>query len=698
VSFIPTPPRLLKAKTKAAAITAAAMVTTAALTVGLTSPTLQAETVDPPVAAAEEQRRVVDADVDLAAAIGLYGVGPAFWMSRALGLSPENFALTLLGGLGIPLPDLDALDLGTPGPLPRGVYNAVNGLEYSTDAVLGLFSALPAIPLGPVTLLFVNETFDLDLQPGATSTDALGAIIDNFPVLNQRRAFLLSEGFGGLTTSLAYRAMIDAVTGDSAGWGAGVTSQVLAFLNNPSRPGGGALALLTPFTDLFGLNLSTPEAGSYTNGGLRPTKILNTSILDVSWSYNASSDVPTTLNPLAWLNAVAGSMFLTALIPDGLDLTRTNLDQLTPDALEALANAGVVLGDLTGGQGLDVVPVVGDLLQFLDELGVPVPTLPIGKGKSYYLTYDSGNLPLLEPFDIVPRLLGLLGINVPQPLINSIENALRKSINMSYQDVDPVTLERRFDMGAEQALVWHNPLTVSQRVEARQTIVNTLVDDIQANLLNPKAWVPSFRGLDALNAVLDAVIANQIALTVAAIVNGGIDVVQDVANRVYDGLQAAFKPVLEAQEAVGAQVEKTIDRILRVQNDGAGGSGDGAQASLLARAGDDSSVNGVKPTAEQKVSPTSTPNGDVLEDATTAKEARAVAAALRAERKAARAELKEARAGAVKVRDSVDRAVGDVKGGAEKARDSVTESVSKAKERATERAERAARRDLAKAG
>ncbi len=72
-------------------------------------------------------------------------------------------------------------------------------------------------------------------------------LVGNAPILNQRRAIILSESLGGLTTSLAYRDMIDAVTVQmSPDWGIGVTGQWLIMVNNVSRPGGGLFALATP--------------------------------------------------------------------------------------------------------------------------------------------------------------------------------------------------------------------------------------------------------------------------------------------------------------------------------------------------------------------------------------------------------------------------------------------------------------------
>src|SRR5690606_24947230 len=222
------------------------------------------------------------------------------------------------------------------------------------------------------------------------------AVFDRLPILKQRRAVIVSEGLGGLTTSLAYRDMIKAVTSDDPDWEPGVTGQWLIFVNNPGRPGGGLFALATPLTSLVGLNLTTPAGGSYVNDPDDPTKVLNTSVLDIGWAYNVMSDAPTTLSPLAWANALAGAIFLSHLIPDDLNIADTNLLEQALPLTVGLANGVAVLLDPTGGQGSKVVPILGDLIDALNKIPlVDLPHVPGLNGTSTYITYDSGNLPLL---------------------------------------------------------------------------------------------------------------------------------------------------------------------------------------------------------------------------------------------------------------------------------------------------------------
>lgn len=234
----PTSPRLPKAK--AAATAAAVVATTAALTAGVAS--------SAPEALAAHNRSV-QAEVELTAAsnpdvgkipdiVGIYGVGPIFWTAQLLGITPENvirtaggltgntaLAETVIGLLDL-LDAISPIEAGVKGPLPDDVYNAVNGLTYTTDALAQL----------------------LGVRDGSVMDKIVDWLVGNAPILNQRRDIILSESLGGLTTSLAYRDMINAVQSDDPNWGVGVTGQWLIFVNNVSRPGGGLFALATPLT------------------------------------------------------------------------------------------------------------------------------------------------------------------------------------------------------------------------------------------------------------------------------------------------------------------------------------------------------------------------------------------------------------------------------------------------------------------
>lgn len=583
----PTPPRLSMAKT--AATTAAVIATTAALTAGVAS--------SAPEALAAHNRSV-QAEIELTAAanpdigkipdiVGIYGVGPVFWTAQALGITPENvikaaggltgntaLAETVIGLLNL-LDAISPIEAGVKGPMPSDVYDAVNGLTYTTDALAQL----------------------LGVRDGSVMDKIIDWLVGNAPILNQRRAVILSESLGGLTTSLAYRDMINAVQSDDPNWGVGVTGQWLIFVNNVSRPGGGLFALATPFTNLFGLNLTTPDAGSYTNPD--KTKVLNTSILDITWAYNPLSDAPTTLNPLAWANAAAAGVFLTYLLPD----EDNNIgDHVLPKLIAGIADGVKVMVDPTGGQGTSLIPGLGKLLESLDIQILDFP------GNATYITYDSGNLPLLEPFRMAPHLLNLVpGVDIPTPLTDSVEDALRMMVNMGYQDVDPETLERTFDKAGEQAYLWHSPLTPTQQLAASEIVFDALIDGIQANALNPDAWVPKLPGAN-----FEPMVKNALSVAVAKALSDALEAVQKGADPVFDAVEKGLAPVTQALDDVNAQVESTIDGMLKVNGSTANKSGTQSITSLPSSGGQLKALSVEAPDTDGDAK--STPVKDTLKD------------------------------------------------------------------------------------
>lgn len=559
----PTPPRLHKAKVAATA--AAVVATTAALTAGVASAAPEA------LAA---HNRGVQADVELTAAIvpslpavpdvvGIYGVGPVFWAAQILGLTPVavvEAAAGLLGGSEVAgavgqlldlLDKISPIEAGVKGPLPSDVYDAVNGLKYTGSGLLDMIG-------GPISSLVGPNVWK-------SLRGLLDGIIEKAPILNQRRAIIFSESLGGLTTSLAYRDMINAVQSNDPDWGVGVTGQWLIFVNNPSRPGGGLFALATPFTKQFGLDLTTPDAGSYTNADM--TKVLNTSILDITWAYNPLSDVPTTLNPLAWANSAAAGVFLTYLLPS----EENNIgEHVLPQLLGGILDGTKVMLDPTGGQGLELVPLWNDIVKVADkidflDLGLDKALKDLADatkfpGTATYITYDSGNLPLLEPFRMAPHLLNLVpGVDIPTPLTDSVEDALRMMVNMGYQDVDPDTLERNFDKAGEQAYLWHSPLTPTQQLAANEMIFDALIDGIQEHALDPEAWTPKLPGTD-----FKPVVQNAAAVALAKAMSDALETLQKGADPVFDAVEKGLEPVTKVLDDVNKQMESAIDNMMKV--------------------------------------------------------------------------------------------------------------------------------------
>ncbi|WP_235660114.1 hypothetical protein [Mycolicibacterium smegmatis] len=75
---------------------------------------------------------------------------------------------------------------------------------------------------------------------GNTVWNAIDGLVEKIikaaPILNQRRAVVFSESLGGVTTSLAYRDMINAVRSNAADWEEGVTGQWLISSTTRADP------------------------------------------------------------------------------------------------------------------------------------------------------------------------------------------------------------------------------------------------------------------------------------------------------------------------------------------------------------------------------------------------------------------------------------------------------------------------------
>jgi len=539
----PTPTRLRAAKV---AMAATAITASAALTATAITSTIDRTSTPDPAAVAAATLPQVQADVELAAVVGFYGVGPLFQVANVVGATPPavlaglvgltgNAALadtiTRLNGLLSNVDAFSPIDQGVAAPGPAGVYNSVTGLEYSSSYLARL---LGINPKGPVY---------------SQVTNLLG------PIGGQRRAYLLSEGVGGTSTAIALNDMITAVQTGDPNWEAsgnpGVTGVVAFMIRNPSRPGGGFLALFTPTTAPLGVNLSNPDLSGKSRGSyISPDKqqILNISITDVAFKYDLMSDAPSTLNnPVAWLNSLVGFVLPTYLIPKEENIGAA-VGSVLPGSFAGLGNAILVTADPTGGQGVRVVPVIGPLLdalkqqQLLDATKFP--------GSATYITYDSGNLPLLEPFTVIQRLVSYLpGINIPTPIADALEPALRQLVDVGYQDVQLTytngvpTFTRTMDMGGTQAIAVNSPISAEQSLQLPQAVTNALVRGIEDSLVTP-----SGPGLQVGLSLKPLLMGNPLAVGVGTVIESALTIGMAVVNPVFDVSEQLVTPVAQVTD------------------------------------------------------------------------------------------------------------------------------------------------------
>lgn len=530
----PTPSPLLKAKLKTAGVAAAALTVTAGMTMGATfAPEIMAAT--------DRALAVQQAEIDLAASIGIYPSGPLFQAARMVGLGNPDAMLETLqnlasligqsgiaGTIGTVRDILDLLgpflpDMRVPGFGPAGVLDAVDSLGYTPviseglDAVLSLVktgqllgSVIPADfwdalgPLGDIGKFLVTLPLNV---PGKSTTFFGKPWLGVFDSSVNSLAIVPTWGLGGTNVALASSELMKLQE----------TAIVVIALRNTSRPGGGIVALLNPLSQLLGLNLANADGRGtpkvvpddiWDPADLATTTKYdgNLTTWDITAAYDLLSDAPSTvLNPLAWLNSGVGFVMPTYLVPKNL------------------GNLGDLLADLLGG----------DLIK-----------QNVGADGNLYVTYIPGNLPLLEPFQAAPRLLSLIpGFDITTPVSGSFEDVLSQMVAMGYQDVklsgDGVgqipTFVRQFNEGGTQAQFWTSPVGFEDGLQAPQALFNALINGLSANLLSPGTQSLELFGSTAIG---DALYDNGLTTAVANLLKEVLDGLQDALNPVFDAIDS----------------------------------------------------------------------------------------------------------------------------------------------------------------
>lgn len=367
--------RKTKKAIKRAALMSGVAATSAAMTMGLTAPSVNALPYQK-----DPGTRVVTADVQNAALP--INLGP---LLEALGVD--------LSRINTPLEILDA----------TGVNQVTTGPPFGLAALFGLnVGYVPALPP-----LLVDEITSTGTLSGAGLTQLLAALglpaipLPNLPI---HVPLVVAFGLGALGTTLAYPQIRDYFTQD----GAGITIMPLILVRNPSRADGGLAArfypLLDPIAQFFGYDsVVTPEVENETRGTvLNPFDVVYKPIkIDATVEYDTLSDFPSWPNPVSLLNSAAAFVFPTYIVR-------------SPDTTDAL---GQVLGGLPG--------VIGNVLD------------PDGSA-NLFLTLPEGSLPLLEPFryptDIANFFTGGF-FRFYNPFADAIEPALKILTNLGYTNV-----------------------------------------------------------------------------------------------------------------------------------------------------------------------------------------------------------------------------------------------------------------------
>ncbi|WP_372943087.1 hypothetical protein [Mycolicibacterium sp.] len=480
-------------------------------------------------------------------------------------------ALALSSGLKLAFPEIAVPQFG-----PAGTYDAVAGLEGdlstqliltllktlqgNTDELTSLVQQIDGLPneikellpgelatllpqvvalaklIEAIPLNVPAEVSDLQIEAELLGAELLDLDLELFFSTATKLAILPSFGLGG--TNLAFVAPYFLNEDKFA------DTVVLAIpIRNTSRPGGGIIALLNPLSSLVGINLANVD-GREGNG--------NVTFWDITAAYDLLSDAPSTIyNPVAWANSATGAVMPTYLIPQNVETFASVIEDVVSgnislDTIMALLATGDIASLFHAKQGAD-----GNL----------------------YITYDSGHLPLLEPFQFLPRTISYLpGFDISTPFSESFNDVLTQLVAMGYQDVDlkdgdpgeiPSFL-REWDEGGTQAKFWTSPVSFEDGLQAPQALFNALIGDgistgLTGNLLRPDAQELTLFGSSALG---DAVYKNPVSVAVAGLLREALLELKNQLNPIFDAIDSNefVKTVAQTLDDAVGQVDELIEK------------------------------------------------------------------------------------------------------------------------------------------
>lgn len=377
---------------------------------------------------------------------------------------PAYTAGTLAGlidflGNAFPGTDLGFYNSGPPGTLTISVDNIpVVGaltltltLENIAGDTANLYNTVGSIPQPSCSGTFAsNCRYAIQLATGGTNVN----LVDSYRTQ-------ISSVVDGVTPAgyIPFTAAPNSTTARPT-----QTNQGLLFLNNPLRPNGGFFARFPGLSGLVGVDPTIPATGYNTSADQRIR--LNTATLDLTWAYDPLGDFPVTFNPFSLVNS------LFAALPINL------------------AGGISLKGDDLTTAGLNLAAV----LQFP---GVPlIGTLPMEPGKSWYLTLDPNELPILSPLRLpslaINAVLGALGspFLLGTPLSDALEPALKILVNVGYDDVvtpsEGGTYNRTFTTsGTPTPFGSVNPLTPQEWLQVPGDVLRALIDGFAEQLRKP---------------------------------------------------------------------------------------------------------------------------------------------------------------------------------------------------------------------
>ena len=394
----------------------------------------------------------------------IYTTGPLMGLAAGLGLDTVVIPVGNLGPLGEVTLTLDFNQIANN---PVNLYDTANGLPFQRYS----------------NLLGATNNYNRYLGSSPRQFPAtLGAGSGAYSLVEAYRAEIAAVSSGNAAVLPGYTTWQQIAPAEKQTVAAGCTSlnpnncptvqpiyasnQALLFLRNPLRPNGGIDSRFGPLLNFFGIDTTMPDAGVYESAPVsssapngqpaNPALRLNSTTLDLTWSYDIWSDFPVTLNPFSLVNSA-------------LTLVPTNL--LGGVSLEGLD---------TTAAGLNVAGTLGILNR--ETAGL----YPISDGESFYGTLVPNDLPLLEPLRLPVRLINALGnaiglpLNLGTPLADALQPALSILVNTGYTDVQTPTqggtYNRTYDQSADYVtFLSQAPLTGAEWVQVPGDVVRALV-------------------------------------------------------------------------------------------------------------------------------------------------------------------------------------------------------------------------------
>jgi PE-PPE domain-containing protein len=321
----------------------------------------------------------------------------------------------------------------------RGLKKRANKLA----AALAVAATATALAVGPVTpapeadaMVYTVHPFIFRLLdavglgvPGASALPSDPAVISQTLINNasiRNTDTVIAFGYGSIAAGMTIPAL------NAHDWPVGVNNVNMVLIANPGRANGGILPRFSPLFNLVGIDPLSGNVEPYTRCELTTCRIYAPTKNDVTWAYEFFSDFPITPNPFSIANSIAAAIFVTNLLGETADFSYES-------------------------------------------------------NQNTYTTRQPNDLALLEPVRLPTRLLGMIGINLPNPIADALQPALTILVNIGYTDVQTPseggTYNRTYDQfNTNKPFLSESPLTLDEYLRVPGDVIEALINGIVSQL------------------------------------------------------------------------------------------------------------------------------------------------------------------------------------------------------------------------